>query len=256
MTQSYDDFVEKFKPKKTTDDCYTPPEIYEAVADYVSDAFGIGYDRMLRPFYPGGDYENYNYPDGCCVVDNPPFSILSKIKRFYTERNIPFFLFAPALTAFSGYIPGTCVYAISADIEYANGAKVRTAFITNLNTEDALVVDQELNAAVNKACAIISARQHKQLPKYTYPAELMTMSRAMKYARSGVSFALPSAECVKVGKLAAMPAGKGIFGGALLMSRAQTENATEADTHRPIKDEKRSHVWALSDEEREIVNAL
>ena len=27
----YDDFVEKFKPKKTTDDCYTPPDVFEAV---------------------------------------------------------------------------------------------------------------------------------------------------------------------------------------------------------------------------------
>lgn len=23
--ESYEEFVEKFKPKKTTDDCYTPP---------------------------------------------------------------------------------------------------------------------------------------------------------------------------------------------------------------------------------------
>ncbi len=27
----YDGFVEKFKPKKTTDDCYTPPEVYDVV---------------------------------------------------------------------------------------------------------------------------------------------------------------------------------------------------------------------------------
>ena len=26
----YAGFVEKFKPKKTTDDCYTPPAVYEA----------------------------------------------------------------------------------------------------------------------------------------------------------------------------------------------------------------------------------
>lgn len=26
--ESYENFVEKFKPKKTTDDCYTPPYIY------------------------------------------------------------------------------------------------------------------------------------------------------------------------------------------------------------------------------------
>lgn len=25
----YDGFVEKFKPKKTTDDCYTPPAFHE-----------------------------------------------------------------------------------------------------------------------------------------------------------------------------------------------------------------------------------
>lgn len=27
----YDAFVEKFTPKKTTDDCYTPPLVYDAV---------------------------------------------------------------------------------------------------------------------------------------------------------------------------------------------------------------------------------
>lgn len=51
----YDGFVEKFKPKKTTDDV-----------------------PIVRPFYPGGDYENYDYPEGCVVVDNPPFSIFAK----------------------------------------------------------------------------------------------------------------------------------------------------------------------------------
>lgn len=30
--ETYEEFVEKFKPKKTTDDCYTPPEIYETVS--------------------------------------------------------------------------------------------------------------------------------------------------------------------------------------------------------------------------------
>lgn len=31
--QDYKDFVEKFKPKKTTDDCYTPEEVYDAVVE-------------------------------------------------------------------------------------------------------------------------------------------------------------------------------------------------------------------------------
>lgn len=34
------------------------------------------------------------------VIDNPPFSIISKIVRFYHKNEIPFFLFAPALTLF------------------------------------------------------------------------------------------------------------------------------------------------------------
>jgi hypothetical protein len=32
----YDGFLEKFKPKKTTDDCYTPANIYEAVLAWVA----------------------------------------------------------------------------------------------------------------------------------------------------------------------------------------------------------------------------
>lgn len=31
----YDAFVEKFKPKKTTDDCYTPDAVYDTVLKWV-----------------------------------------------------------------------------------------------------------------------------------------------------------------------------------------------------------------------------
>lgn len=31
-TDTYDEFVDKFRVKKTTDDCYTPDNIYEVVA--------------------------------------------------------------------------------------------------------------------------------------------------------------------------------------------------------------------------------
>ena len=73
----YDGFVEKFKPKKTTDDCYTPEPVYNAVRDWVVEEYGLDASKFVRPFYPNGDYENYDYPDDCVVVDNPPFSILA-----------------------------------------------------------------------------------------------------------------------------------------------------------------------------------
>ena len=31
--ETYDEFVEKFKPKNTTDDCMTPPLVYDAVRE-------------------------------------------------------------------------------------------------------------------------------------------------------------------------------------------------------------------------------
>ena len=87
----YEGFVEKFKPKKTTDDCYTPPEVYEVIKDWVCNRYGINPETIVRPFYPGGDFENFNYPEGCLVLDNPPFSILAKIKRFYLEKELSSF---------------------------------------------------------------------------------------------------------------------------------------------------------------------
>ena len=33
-SNTYEEFVDKFKPKKTTDDCYTPDAIYKVVKDW------------------------------------------------------------------------------------------------------------------------------------------------------------------------------------------------------------------------------
>lgn len=35
-SKTYDEFVEKFKPKLTTDDCYTPPMVIERQNGYKS----------------------------------------------------------------------------------------------------------------------------------------------------------------------------------------------------------------------------
>lgn len=90
-SEEYEDFVDKFKPKLTTDDCYTPDNIYAAIRDWAIDHYSLGDAQILRPFYPGGDYEHAEYPEGCVVIDNPPFSLLSQICQFYRERGIRFF---------------------------------------------------------------------------------------------------------------------------------------------------------------------
>ena len=90
----YDKFVAKFEPKRTTDDCYTPPLVFSAIRDWVCQRYDIDPGCIVRPFFPGGDFVNYDYPDGCLVLDNPPFSILSDICKFYLSSGIRFFLSA------------------------------------------------------------------------------------------------------------------------------------------------------------------
>lgn len=55
-SEEYNEFLEKFEQKKTTDDCYTPDAVYDAAADYVAEFLGVPRDKMIRPFYPGGGY--------------------------------------------------------------------------------------------------------------------------------------------------------------------------------------------------------
>lgn len=70
---AYEDFVEKFKPKKTTDDCYTPSLVYDAVRDWACEKYGIDPASIVRPFYPGGDYIRFAYPAACFYpVLSPP----------------------------------------------------------------------------------------------------------------------------------------------------------------------------------------
>ena len=129
LFEDYEGFVDKFKTKKTTDDCFTPPEVYNCVLKYVSDKCNIKDSEIVRPFYPGGDYENCEYPAGCVVIDNPPFSILAQIAKFYIENGIKFFLFAPHLTLFSAKVEYTRI-VVGASIVYENGANVKTSFIS------------------------------------------------------------------------------------------------------------------------------
>lgn len=132
--ETYEQFIAKFDKNhvKNSDDCYTPEAIYNAIRDWVLAEWPEYADApIIRPFYPGGDYENHEYPDGCIVIDNPPFSIGASIRRFYIKRGIPYFLFIPGKTALSVHVDDTIIITAS-NITYANGAKINTAFATNL----------------------------------------------------------------------------------------------------------------------------
>ena len=240
----YDAFVEKFKPKKTTDDCYTPDGIYNVVLEWVRNEYNIRQTTsIVRPFWPGGNYEKYDYPAGCVVVDNPPFSIRAQIIDFYLGRNIRFFLFSPALTLFTRR-PGVCHIATGATITYANGAIVPTSFVTNL--EDCVLrTAPDLFSVLEKANKDITSIGKKELPKYIYPDNIITAAIAQRWCHYGIEYRLSASDCVYVSALDEQKkTNKSIFGyGLLLSERAAAERAA-------------AERWTLSTREKEIIKKL
>lgn len=255
QNSEYKNFVEKFKPKNPTDECYTPSEVYAVVEKYVYDNYGIKHENIVRPFYPGGDYENYDYKGTDVVVDNPPFSILSQICDFYIDRKIPFFLFAPELTMFS-YKKAMEINHIICDgkITYHNGANVKTAFVTNLDDGIVLQTDPDLGRDITATMRHVS----KPNPKYSYPKWLITPSIANRYVRRGVKFKIKSSECVRIRALDAQKEyKKAIFGGGLLLGESALKKIDTAKRI-TIKSvcEPDEIVWELSEREKEIIKSI
>lgn len=89
-SSDYIAYVNKFKHQRTQDDSYTPDAVYDVVIDWVRARFDLSGCNIVRPFYPGGNYQAVNYGKNDVVIDNPPFSILSEIIDFYTKRDILF----------------------------------------------------------------------------------------------------------------------------------------------------------------------
>lgn len=227
--EDYDGFVEKFKPKLTTDDCYTPPAVYQVVLDFVRTLPDTEGREIVRPFYPGGDYENYDYPEGCIVVDNPPFSIYSRIVRFYLKRGIRFFLFAPGLTATVKDADVTYIL-VNSDIVYENGAKVNTAFCTNLVKDVRLWLNPGLSAAIERAQR--KERDAKAKPKPTkieHPINLVSVALLQRLA-GRVELCIRKEDCGYLSQSEGLAKATGkdgrIFGcGFVLNERAAAERA-------------------------------
>ena len=244
----YESFVAKFQNKeKTTDDTYTPPDVYDAVLAYVKSIYPMEGKEILRPFYPGGDYEHAEYPDNGVVVDNPPFSMFTKICRFYSERKIPFFLFGPGLTIFS-CLKYCSVVAVAPQIEFSNGAKVKCNFATNL-IGDTLVMS---SPSLSKAIAACPSQTPKaRLPKYVYPDEVLSVSDLQTMARNGNVFKLRRGEAKIILDLDLHPKKRGLFAEHLLISKAAAAKAaaTKAAAAKAIPIE-------LSEREKRIVERL
>lgn len=249
-TDQYDAFVEKFKPKKTTDDCYTPPEVYECVLNYVKSKFNLAGHEIVRPFYPGGDYESFQYPKDCIVIDNPPFSIITPIVRYYNKRGIKFFLFAPHITLFTPAAHCTAIVA-GADVTYENGAIVKTSFLSNLYPRARVIGDPALAEALNE----INDRNRVNLPKYVYPVEVLTVSMVQQIISRGIYYEASVDDCEHIKSLESQrKQKKSIFGSGFLLSEKAAAEKAAAEKAAAEKDT--TIVWELSGAERERISLL
>ena len=257
--EEYQAFLEKFKLKKTTDDCYTPPVVYDAVADWVAQEYGVKRETFVRPFYPGGDYQKEAYPDGCVVVDNPPFSILAEILKFYHERGVHFFLFAPTLTLFSSSSSYCCALPTGVAVTYENGASVNTSFLTDLEGWR-LRSAPTLYKAVKEANDENLREMHKELPRYSYDHHIVTAPFVGALSRLGVDFRVPVKESQPISALEAQrEAGKAIYGKGYIVSEqvfAEREKAEREKAEREKAEREKAERWELSDKERAIVDKL
>ena len=265
QAKEYEAFVDKFKDAKTTDDCYTPPEIYDELADWVAEEYGYPREKFLRPFKPGGDYQREEYPEGCAVVDNPPFSILASIVDWYIARNIPFFLFGPTLTIIGllrkpSRKERCCVILIGNKITYENGANVQTSYVTNMD-QYCLRIEGGLRERMEVVNDRLEKARTAKLPKYSYPMNVIT-GKDYRLAKYGQTFRLRREECIVVPELDAQRVqGKQIFGSGFIISdraaaeREKLERAADIEAAK-VKPEEAAVVWELSERERGIIEEM
>ena len=246
----YEGFVDKFEAKKTTDDCYTPNAVYNVILEFVKQNYNLKGIEIIRPFYPDGDYESIEYPKNCIVIDNPPFSIVSKIARFYIENDIKFFLFAPHMTLFSSNLKCTAI-VVGGDIVYENGATVKTSFLSNIFSDARILAAPKLYDELKK----INNNNKVSLPKYEYPNHVITVSKVQKMVENGIEFKVDYSDCSHCSQLDSQKKhGKTLFGSGFLLSEKAAAEKAAAEKAAAENDTK--IIWELSPKELQIIETL
>lgn len=249
LFNDYDAFLDKFQVKKTTDDCYTPKEVMDVVINYVNEKYPLDNKKIIRPFYPDGDFESIEYTEDMVVIDNPPFSIITKICRYYLERNVKFFLFCPHITAFGADIDCTHIIA-SADITYENGANMRTSFVSNLFGDLKIIGDADLHQRLKK----VQAKNKPNLPKYEYPDHIITVSKVAYCVEKGINVTFYKKDLKHYKGLDAQKKhGKELFGAGFIASDKVAEELAAALA---VAKKDNVIVWKLSEREKEIIKSL
>ena len=256
-TPEYDDLIERSTHKLTTDDYYTPKIVYDAVKNFVVDYYGLKNCRIIRPFSPGGNYQAEDYSGDCVVIDNPPFSIITEVIKYFLAKSVQFFLFAPALSIFAAGA-GECNYLpVGTTIMYENGVRIATSFVTSLGD---LKIDTcpELYQIIEAATKAYKIREKGILAENYYPDNVINY-KIQSLSRHGVHYRVRADDCYFIRALDAQkPLGKGVYGAGFLLSEKSASEKKEAEqAAEKIAAEKMvAEKWELSEREIKIIKSL
>lgn len=193
------------------------------------------------------------------MVDNPPFSIISKICSTFNKNDIRFFLFAPYLTNFSSQTTGICHVITDVSIIYQNGAEIATSFLTNMD-EYEIRTAPKLARALQEANKSNKRQIRKQVPKYSYPEEVLTATMMGYIGRYGIELKISHEDCEFVRALESQKkVGKGIFGSGYLLSRQKAAEKAAAEkiaAEKAAAEKAIAHRWPLSKKEEQIIDRL
>ena len=252
-TEEYQAFVEKFKHKLTTDDVYTPENIYNALLGWARKHYDLGAAQIIRPFYPGGDYQSADYPNGCVVVDNPPFSILSEICAWYEAHGVRYLLFAPAVTTFSINAGRSNYLPVGLQMTFSNGAYLGISFVTNMG-------EYKIEYAPDLYAALFEAEKHNRsalttsVPSYEYPDCVLSVAEN-KLCKYGQALKISSDDVFFIRGLDAQrEVGKSIYGAGFLLSEKAA--AEKAAAEKAAAEKAAATVWSLSERELGIIAEL
>ena len=214
----YDSFVAKFSKEapKTTDDCFTPPAVYQAVLDWLGTKVDLTGKDIIRPFYPGGDYQATEYTENSVVVDNPPFSILAQIVDFYLTKGVKFLLFAPFLTLFAYCKRPLTMIVVGGGIVYANGANVNTGFLSNMFPDIKAMADYDLHKRLMAAQGI---KKKNKTTTYNWHRNTVRMSDLEMCVKRKANLIIKNNECVPMKNIGFLKdIKKSVIGGLILVN--------------------------------------
>ena len=148
------------------------------------------------------------------------------------------------------------VLPIGADITYENGATIATSFVTNLESPDiAMRTAPMLFQAVKAANTLELKKIKKQLPKYSYPDNVLTAAKIYPYNKYGIDVVIKNSECYFIRSLASQrEKKKAIFGSGFLVSENCADILRQAEREKAERE--KAERWKLSEEEQMIIKSL